>query len=76
MVFVFLTFGTLSQTSMKQLGVGLAIAVLLDATVVRAILLPSTMALLGERNWSRRAHGRQGGASALARPTPAPSEQR
>jgi RND superfamily putative drug exporter len=76
MVFVFLTFGTLSQTSMKQLGVGLAIAVLLDATVVRAILLPATMALLGERNWSRRARGRRRGASALAGPTPAPSEQR
>jgi uncharacterized membrane protein YdfJ with MMPL/SSD domain len=54
MVFVFLTFATLSQTSMKQLGVGLAAAVLLDATVVRAILLPSVMAVLGERNWSRR----------------------
>jgi uncharacterized membrane protein YdfJ with MMPL/SSD domain len=54
MVFVFLTFATLSQTSMKQLGVGLAAAVLLDATIVRAILLPSAMAILGERNWSRR----------------------
>jgi len=51
MVFVFLTFATLDQTSLKQLGVGLAVAVLLDATVVRAILLPATMKLLGERNW-------------------------
>jgi RND superfamily putative drug exporter len=51
MVFVFLTFATLSQTSLKQLGVGLAVAVLLDATVVRALLLPATMKLLGERNW-------------------------
>jgi RND superfamily putative drug exporter len=51
MVFVFLTFATLHQTSLKQLGVGLAVAVLLDATVVRAILLPATMRLLGERNW-------------------------
>ena len=51
MVFVFLTFATLSQTSLKQLGVGLAVAVLLDAAVVRAILLPATMKLLGERNW-------------------------
>jgi uncharacterized membrane protein YdfJ with MMPL/SSD domain len=51
MVFVFATFATLSQTSLKQLGVGLAVAVLLDATVVRAVLLPATMALLGERNW-------------------------
>src|SRR5439155_3253970 len=54
MVFVFLTFATLSQTSLKQLGVGLAVAVLLDATVVRAVLLPATMAMLGERNWPRR----------------------
>jgi uncharacterized membrane protein YdfJ with MMPL/SSD domain len=51
MVFVFATFATLSQTSLKQLGVGLAVAVLLDATLVRTILLPATMALLGERNW-------------------------
>jgi uncharacterized membrane protein YdfJ with MMPL/SSD domain len=51
MVFVFLTFATLNQTSLKQLGVGLAVAVLLDATVVRAVLLPATMKLLGERNW-------------------------
>jgi RND superfamily putative drug exporter len=33
------------------MGVGLAVAVLLDATVVRAVLLPSVMALLGEANW-------------------------
>jgi uncharacterized membrane protein YdfJ with MMPL/SSD domain len=51
MVFVFLTFATLSQTSLKQLGVGLAVAVLLDATIVRAVLLPAAMKLLGERNW-------------------------
>jgi RND superfamily putative drug exporter len=51
MVFVFLTFVTLSLTSMKQVGLGLAIAVLLDATVVRAILLPATMKLLGDANW-------------------------
>ena len=36
---------------MKQIGVGLAVAVLLDATIVRAVLLPAVMALLGERNW-------------------------
>jgi RND superfamily putative drug exporter len=51
MVFVFLTFVTLSLTSLKQMGVGLALAVLLDATVVRAVLLPAVMQLLGERNW-------------------------
>jgi RND superfamily putative drug exporter len=36
---------------MKQLGVGLAVAVLLDATVVRAMLLPASMKLLGRWNW-------------------------
>ena len=51
MVFVFLTFATLRQTSLKQLGVGLAFAVLLDATIVRTILLPAAMAWLGDRNW-------------------------
>jgi uncharacterized membrane protein YdfJ with MMPL/SSD domain len=51
MVAVFSVFGTLSQVSMKQIGVGLAVAVLLDATIVRAVLLPSVMAMLGERNW-------------------------
>jgi uncharacterized membrane protein YdfJ with MMPL/SSD domain len=51
MVFVFLTFATLSQVSMKELGVGLAVAVLLDATLVRGLLLPATMSLLGDGNW-------------------------
>jgi RND superfamily putative drug exporter len=49
MVAVFSIFGTLSGLEMKQLGVGLATAVLLDATVVRGILLPATLTLLGER---------------------------
>ncbi len=52
MVFVFLTFVTLSMVSLNQIGVGLAVAVLLDATVVRGVLLPAVMTLLGERNWS------------------------
>ena len=51
MVAVFAVFGTLSMQDFKQMGVGLAVAVLLDATVVRAVLLPSAMKLLGERNW-------------------------
>ncbi|WP_443050968.1 MMPL family transporter [Streptomyces sp. JV185] len=51
MVAVFAVFGTLSMQDMQQMGVGLAVAVLLDATVVRMVLLPSVMALLGERNW-------------------------
>ncbi|WP_371503270.1 MMPL family transporter [Kitasatospora sp. NBC_00374] len=51
MVGVFAVFGTLSMQSMKQMGVGLAVAVLIDATVIRAVLLPAAMSLLGERNW-------------------------
>jgi len=51
MVFVFATFVTLSTTNMKQIGLGLAVAVLLDATVVRALLLPAVMQLLDDRNW-------------------------
>jgi RND superfamily putative drug exporter len=51
MVGVFSLFATSSSLDLKQAGVGLAVAVLLDATVVRGVLLPATMKLLGERNW-------------------------
>jgi uncharacterized membrane protein YdfJ with MMPL/SSD domain len=51
MVVTFAAFATGSDQSMKQLGVGLAVAILIDATLVRAVLLPATMKLLGERNW-------------------------
>ncbi|SFK91528.1 MMPL family transporter [Geodermatophilus ruber] len=51
MVMVFLCFVALSMVQMKQTGLGLAIAVLLDATLVRAVLLPAVMRLLGEANW-------------------------
>ena len=51
MVAVFAVFGTLSLQQFKQLSVGLAVAVLLDATIVRGVLLLSVMALLGDRNW-------------------------
>ena len=51
MVCVFALFGTLSSLDLKQAGVGLAAAVLIDATVIRSVLLPATMVLLGERNW-------------------------
>ncbi len=52
MVAVFAVFGTLEMQDFKQLGVGLAVAVLLDATVVRVLLLPAVMTLLGDRNWT------------------------
>jgi uncharacterized membrane protein YdfJ with MMPL/SSD domain len=51
MVGVFAIFATLSSLDFKQMGVGLAVAILLDATIVRAVLLPATMKLLGDWNW-------------------------
>ncbi|MBY8870901.1 MMPL family transporter [Micromonospora sp. PLK6-60] len=51
MVGVFSIFATLSTIDMKQLGVGLATAILLDATIIRAVVLPSLMTLLGDANW-------------------------
>jgi uncharacterized membrane protein YdfJ with MMPL/SSD domain len=51
MVAVFAIFATLSSIDFKMMGVGLATAILIDATVVRAVLLPATMKLLGKWNW-------------------------
>jgi uncharacterized membrane protein YdfJ with MMPL/SSD domain len=51
MVVTFAGFAIGTDQSMKQLGVGLAVAILIDATIVRAVLLPATMKLLGKRNW-------------------------
>jgi RND superfamily putative drug exporter len=51
MVAVFAIFASLGMLDFKMMGVGLAIAVLVDATVVRAVLLPATMKLLGDWNW-------------------------
>jgi RND superfamily putative drug exporter len=51
MVAVFAVFAMLSLLTFKQLGVGLAAAILIDATVVRVVLLPASMALLGRYNW-------------------------
>jgi RND superfamily putative drug exporter len=51
MVAVFSIFATLSTIDMKQLGIGLAAAILLDATIIRAVVLPSVMTLLGPANW-------------------------
>jgi RND superfamily putative drug exporter len=51
MVAVFAGFAAGSLTFLQQVGFGLGVAVLLDATVVRSILVPSAMALLGDRNW-------------------------
>jgi RND superfamily putative drug exporter len=51
MVGAFAIFATLPILDMKEMGVGLAAAVLIDATIVRAVLLPAAMTLLGDRNW-------------------------
>jgi RND superfamily putative drug exporter len=51
MVGEFALFGTLDSVPLRQMGVGLAVAVALDATIIRGILLPATMKLLGDWNW-------------------------
>jgi uncharacterized membrane protein YdfJ with MMPL/SSD domain len=51
MVAVFGSFALASDQLAKQIGVGLAAAILIDATIIRAILLPASMKLLGRRNW-------------------------
>ena len=51
MVFVFAIFGTLQILFLKQFGIGLAAAILIDATIIRAVLLPATLKLLGDRIW-------------------------
>jgi RND superfamily putative drug exporter len=51
MVAVFAVFATLSMLMFKQFGVGLAAAILIDATIVRGVLLPASMKLLGDWNW-------------------------
>ena len=81
MVGVFSIFATLPIIDMKEMGIGLAAAVLIDATIVRAVLLPATMKLLGDWNWylpswlewlprlehEPKEERRQGGAGGLVR---------
>ena len=73
MVAVFSIFATLSLIQLKMLGLGLAVAVLIDATVVRGILLPACLALLGERTWylPRWLAWLPGGGAAAGAPVPA-----
>ncbi len=75
-VVVFAGFAAGEVLAIKQLGVGLAIAVIVDATLVRTLLVPATMKLLGERNWwapapLRRFHDRYGLHEAPSAPAPA-----
>ena len=69
MVGVFLVFTMLPLVDLKEMGIGLAVAVLIDATLVRAVLLPATMKLLGERQLVPAAAGSSGcrGSSTSAR---------
>ena len=59
-----MTRRTLSSLDLKQAGVGLALAVLIGATVIHHVLLPTVMAVLGEGNWYRRGLTRQRGNGA------------
>jgi uncharacterized membrane protein YdfJ with MMPL/SSD domain len=67
MVAVFSIFAVLPEIMFKQLGVGLAAAVLIDATIVRAVLLPSTMKLLGKWSWYMPRRSARVGRSAKPR---------
>jgi RND superfamily putative drug exporter len=75
MVIVFLGFATSELLPIKQVGIGLALAVLLDATVVRTLLVPATMRLMGRWNWwaparLRRLHVRIGLSELPSQPPP------
>ena len=83
MVIVFAGFLTGEIVAFKQLGLGLALAVIVDATVVRSLLVPATMKLMGRWNWwapaplarlhariGLREHGRAGGPVAVTAPKP------
>jgi RND superfamily putative drug exporter len=71
MVGAFGIFATLSTIDMKQLGVGLATAVLLDATIVRGVLLPAALQLLGENAWNEARWLRRMPSIGHGAPTPA-----
>jgi RND superfamily putative drug exporter len=69
MVSVFAIFATLSMNEMKQMGVGLAVAVFLDAMVIRVLVLPSLMTMLGRANWWPGRIGRPHGTRIDDQPT-------
>ncbi|GGJ76415.1 exporter [Streptomyces camponoticapitis] len=66
MIGVFSVFTTLSAIEYKMLGTGMAVAILVDATVVRGVLLPAALALLGDRAWTLPGRGRGGGRGSSA----------
>ena len=80
MVVVFLSFVLTPDVSVKQIGLGLAAAVLVDATVVRLVLVPAVMELLGTANWwlpgwlARRLPAQGSRPAQVSEPAPAPAE--
>jgi RND superfamily putative drug exporter len=79
MVTVFVAFGLAEVVIIKAIGIGLAVAVALDATIVRALVVPSVMRLLGDFNWwaphpLRWLHRRIGLSDFMPRPAPRPPE--
>ena len=56
----------MSSIEMQQMGIGLAAAVLIDATLIRAVLLPPAMVLLGEANWWFPSRARRGSSARIA----------
>ena len=83
MIAVFLGFALADLGPLKQLGVGLGLAVFLDATVVRGILVPAAMAVMGRANWwwpgaaaaPADLRGAAGGAAATAVPSGRPAPE-
>jgi RND superfamily putative drug exporter len=67
MVSVFAIFATLSMMEMKMMGVGLSAAILLDATLIRLVMLPAILVLLGDRAWWPGSGGRDGDRYAVER---------
>jgi RND superfamily putative drug exporter len=80
MAVTFFAFGTSKVTFIQMFGIGTGLAILIDATLIRAVLVPAFMRLAGDANWwspapLRRLHHRLGlrdAAPALQPPTPAP----
>jgi RND superfamily putative drug exporter len=65
MVSVFAAFALSSLSAFRQLGVGLSLAVIIDATVVRMLLIPAALHLLGDRNWWWGANNRVSSSQAV-----------